>query len=340
MKTLHTFRFAGTAVAAAAAALLFSAGCQAQSSDRPSSDGAGIQGPDAEGPAAADARAQQPGGLAVSVSTKCFEQTYDDLLAALGGIPPITVLAEIDHSANSAGVGLDLPPTREVFFGNPRLGKPLMQSGRTAGIDLPQKILVWEDAEGTVRVAYNTPTYLRARHRLGGVNSELKTIGQALANLSTAATGADADRPPRGPGPLGRDAGLVTVESRFSAAETFERLQNLIDAAPPLTILFALDHAANAASVGLSLPPTAIVVFGNPALGTPLMQSQRTVAIDLPQKFLVYETDDGDVLIAWNDPRFIARRHGITDRDAEIGTIAGALAGLAAQAAGTADATQ
>jgi uncharacterized protein (DUF302 family) len=136
------------------------------------------------------------------------------------------------------------------------------------------------------------------------------------------------------------DAGLVTIESSFGAAETFDRLRDLIVAAPPLTILFELDHAENAASVGLTLPPTRLVVFGTPAPGTPLMQSRRTVGIDLPQKFLVYETSDGDVLISWNDPGFVARRHGIVDRDAELESITGAPANLARQAAGADDTPQ
>ena len=88
-----------------------------------------------------------------------------------------------------------------------------------------------------------------------------------------------------------------------------------------------------AAAAGLELGPTIEVIFGNPALGTPLMFASRTVGIDLPQKMLFIE--DGDsVRIIYNDPDFIAKRHRI-DRDvALLTTVSDALAGLSAAAAG------
>lgn len=100
-----------------------------------------------------------------------------------------------------------------------------------------------------------------------------------------------------------------------------------------LTLVTTIDHAANAASVGQSLPPTTLFLFGDPATGTPFIQADRSVAIDLPQKLLVWE-DDGDVFLTYNDPRFLAERHGLDAADQRLATIADGLEELVAAIAG------
>lgn len=274
-----------------------------------------------------------PRGMVVTKSRNDFEDTYQSLLSALEANPAIGVVATLDHSANADRVGLLLPPTREIFFGNPNLGTPLMQSQQTTGLDLPQKLLIWQSGDD-VFVGYNAPRYLKARHAIRGARDPLETIANALRNFASDATGNDRGRTTHGLGQVRRRPGLVFVESAHSADETFQRLVQAIDAAGPLTILFTLEHDQNAARVGLHLRPTKLIAFGNPALGTPLMQSRRTIGIDLPQKILVFEDADGAVSIVYNDPFFIAKRHKIRDRDDQLNTIAGALANLANGAAG------
>lgn len=285
-------------------------------------------------------------GLVVTESTRGFTETYDALLAALEGNPAISVVAEVDHRANARSAGLDLPPTREVFFGNPNLETPLMQADQVAGIDLAQKMLVWRE-RGRVFVAYNAVDYLVARHDVEGV-ATLDTIAGALANLASVATGVEVDDIGADRGHRARwrrhrarwllrridwRPGLRSVESRFPVDETVERLTAAIDAAPP-SVVFTLDHQANADSVGLELRPTTLVVFGNPNLGTPLMQRRRTIGIDLPQKFLVHEDADGDVFITWNAPRYVARRHRVRGERDTLRTIGTALRNLATASAG------
>ncbi|MDQ2835356.1 MAG: DUF302 domain-containing protein [Acidobacteriota bacterium] len=79
------------------------------------------------------------------------------------GIP---IAAEIDHSGDAAKAGLTMRPTVLVIFGNPKAGTPLMVASPTVALDLPLKVLVWEDAEGQVWVTYNSPEYLQRRHDL------------------------------------------------------------------------------------------------------------------------------------------------------------------------------
>jgi uncharacterized protein (DUF302 family) len=78
----------------------------------------------------------------------------------------VTLFALIDHSGEAEKVGLKMRPTKLVVFGNPRGGTPLMQAAPTIAIDLPLKILIWEDAAANVWISYNTPEYLAERHHL------------------------------------------------------------------------------------------------------------------------------------------------------------------------------
>lgn len=122
--------------------------------------------------------------------------------------------------------------------------------------------------------------------------------------------------------------GLVTVDSPYSVEETASRLQTTMEDRG-LTVMTTINHAANAENVGMELRPTQLIIFGNPNLGTQLMQSSQSVAIDLPQKFLVWEDADGQVHMTYNDPQYLAQRHSITDRDDVLTTISDALSGLA-----------
>jgi uncharacterized protein (DUF302 family) len=105
-------------------------------------------------------------------------------------------------------------------------------------------------------------------------------------------------------------SGLVSVQSRVSANETLERLLAAL-AARKLTVFARVDHAAGAASVGLPLRPTEVVMFGNPKGGTALMQDRQSAGIDLPLKALIFEDADGKAWFTYNDPAWIAERHGL-----------------------------
>jgi uncharacterized protein (DUF302 family) len=133
-------------------------------------------------------------------------------------------------------------------------------------------------------------------------------------------------------GPDTTEAGLVVMTSPHSIDTTVARLERALEAAGPISIMARVDHAANAETVDRSLRPTRLLVFGNPELGTPLMETSPTTAIDLPQKMLVWEDSTGQVRVAYNDPQYLADRHGITGRDDELQTISGALRKLARRA--------
>lgn len=258
-----------------------------------------------------------------------FEPAYSALIDALNANPNISIVAEVDHRANAATIGESLPPTRVVYFGNPALGTPIMQSNLQAGLDLPQRMLLYQtDTEGLV-LAHTNPQYLASRHGVGAVPA-LDTIGRALNDLGTLATGSNSMVI------TSDDVALNEGVTSFTAAGTvdsvYAKLRAALSANANLSIVAEVDHAANATSVGLDLPPAKLVIFGNPRLGTPLLQAEQSIGLDLPQKILVYESAAGEVTVCFNDPGYLAKRHGIDAGLPQIATIRDALTMLARNA--------
>ncbi len=258
-----------------------------------------------------------------------FDTIYANLTSALRENPAISIVAEVDHRANASGIGASLRPTRVVFFGNPSLGTPLMQRNLQAGLDLPQKMLVYQPSDEDIIIAYNSVEYLADRHGVG----EAETIGQirdALNNLAAAAGSGVVESANNGSVSL--NEGVTSFTGSGTVDSVYMRLRTAIQGNSAITLIAELDHQANAANVGLELPPIRLLVFGNPALGTPLMQERQSIGIDLPQKMLVYQSADGEVTVSFNDPFFLAERHGVNDDLAELTTIREALTGLARNA--------
>ena len=104
-----------------------------------------------------------PNGIVTIASHQSVDQTVQNLEEILKA-KSVKLFAIIDHSGEAERVGLKMPPARLLIFGNPVAGTPLMLASPTTAIDLPLKLLVWEDREGKVWISYNAPAYLQARH--------------------------------------------------------------------------------------------------------------------------------------------------------------------------------
>ena len=128
------------------------------------------------------------------------------------------------------------------------------------------------------------------------------------------------------------DAGLITIPSPHPVGDTIDRLTNAATAAG-LRIFARVDHRLGAEEVGLELRPTELLIFGNARGGTPLMQDRQTVGIDLPLKALAWEDEDGRVWLTYNDPGWVAQRHGLSAKaDASVAALANGLGSLTAAA--------
>ncbi|MFV2031520.1 MAG: DUF302 domain-containing protein [Gammaproteobacteria bacterium] len=126
--------------------------------------------------------------------------------------------------------------------------------------------------------------------------------------------------------------GLISVKSMNDVKVTADRLEKVLKS-KGMKVFTRIDHAAAAKAVGKDLRPTELVIFGNPKVGTPLMLCAQSVAIDLPQKALIWEDGAGQVWLSYNDPKYLAARHNIQGCDKVLEKVAGALGKFAAKAA-------
>lgn len=131
--------------------------------------------------------AQAADGLVAVKSSHDVKATADKLESVLKE-KGMTVMARVNHQQGAEKSGLELRPTEVVIFGNPKVGTPLMQCAQSVAIDLPQKALIWEDANGEVWLGYNNPEYLKNRHSIEGCDKVLDKVSVALGNFAKAAT--------------------------------------------------------------------------------------------------------------------------------------------------------
>jgi uncharacterized protein (DUF302 family) len=126
--------------------------------------------------------------------------------------------------------------------------------------------------------------------------------------------------------------GLITLSSSHGPKDTMDRLAAEITARG-MTIFARVDHAAGSAEAGLPLRPTELLIFGNAKGGTPLMQSEQTIGIDLPLKALVWQDASGRTWLSYNDPSWLAKRHGLgAEVDPAVKAMAAALNAIATKA--------
>jgi uncharacterized protein (DUF302 family) len=121
--------------------------------------------------------------------------------------------------------------------------------------------------------------------------------------------------------------GLTTIPSKLGPKETMDHLEAEVRAMG-MRVFARIDHTAGAAAAGLSLRPTEVLIFGNAKAGTPVMQSVQTIGIDLPLKALVWQDASGVTWLSYNDPSWLAKRHG-REVDEAVNAMTAALAAVA-----------
>jgi uncharacterized protein (DUF302 family) len=124
--------------------------------------------------------------------------------------------------------------------------------------------------------------------------------------------------------------GIVDVPSNHSVDQTVERLKDILQA-KGITLFALIDHSGEAEKVGMKMPPTKLLIFGNPKGGTPLMLAAPSVAIDLPLKILVWQDSQGKVWLSYNSPEYLQERHGLPQDLLQNIAVVGALAAKAGE---------
>lgn len=230
------------------------------------------------------------------------------------------IIANIDHSIAAKKADLELRPTRTIIFGNPKGGTLLMQQDQRIGLDLPLKLMIWEDAAGDTQVSYYNATTLTSRYGIAEPQAVIAKVNGALAGFTgnTQIEGASV---------ASITDQLITKKSPYTADETFAKLQEIVTS-KGLHTMAVVPHDKAAASVDLELRPTRVLIFGNPKVGTLLMQSNQSIGIDLPLKILVHEDENGAVYVSYFDATFLTNRHGITDKDEVVQKVNASLDGI------------
>ena len=132
---------------------------------------------------------------------------------------------------------------------------------------------------------------------------------------------------------IAADNGIIKKKSAYSVTVTLDRLENILTK-KGITVALRWKHSDKAKAVGMPLRDTEIMIFGNPKMGSPLMLSNQEIGIDLPMKALAYKDANGQVWLAYNDPAYLKKRHGITDKDKIFAKMSGALDKLTSKAVG------
>ncbi|RRO13551.1 DUF302 domain-containing protein [Flavobacteriaceae bacterium 14752] len=251
-----------------------------------------------------------------------LDTAYSNLKAIFDKNQSVGIVAEINHSQNAINADIDLPTTKAIFFGNPNLGTPLMQANPLTGLDLPQKMVYIQDEKGKNQILYNDVDYLNQRYALDN-HKNLSVIANTLKTLVEKTSGSQSFQ--NTSFEISKHQGIVTKTSNYNFASTLDRLMTILDKNKAIKVIATLDHQANAKKAGLELTPTHLVVFGNPKLGSPLMKTQQSLALDLPQKMLVWEDQSGQTFVSYNDIYFLKERHQIEGHDEIFKKISGAL---------------
>ena len=268
-------------------------------------------------------------GIIAYDSIDNLDTAYANLKAIFDKNPSVGIVAEINHSLNARKVDIDLPTTKAIFFGNPNLGTSLIQANPLTGLDLPQKVIYIQNENGINQIIYNDVEYLNQRYALEN-HKKLSVISNTLKALIERTSGSQNHKSIEFE--ISKHQGIVTKESNYNFASTLDRLMTILDKKKALKIMATLDHQSNAQKAGIELTPTYLVVFGNPKIGSPLMKTQQSLALDLPQKMLVWEDKSGQAFVSYNDIYFLKERHQIEGHDEMFKKISGALDKISSKA--------
>ncbi len=213
------------------------------------------------------------------------------------------ILLIIDHALAAANAGIELRPTTVILASHRRIDISLIRRHQAAAIDIPMKYVAFEDENGKIQLVFDDEGWLVDRHRIPTRDNLLQRLDDRLNQFGRL------------------DDGLIEIESNHSVDDTVNALvEEILARGLNIAKPGPIDFRQRAQELGISLRPTTLVLFGRPEVGTPLMQNEQSIGLDLPMKFLVHENRTGEVFITFNDARFLAKKHCL-QRDGDPGLI-------------------
>lgn len=234
-------------------------------------------------------------------SDALFSQMDSNLAAS----ESLKKVIEIDHSRLGMEAGSSMPPSRVLIFSNPELETKLIAMNPLTALDLPLRILAYEpELNAPANVIFNSFDYLASRY---GITTELKplydetmaVILQAIPPDKIAAFSSNTMKPD----------GIITIPSPFDFSTTMQRVQTAIESQDDTVGFGTVDFKAQAETLGLSIAPMTMILFGGPAPGAKAMSKAPTLGLDaFCQKFLIWQDENGKVYLSFNDLLALADR--------------------------------
>lgn len=221
------------------------------------------------------------------------------------------LIVDIDHARLGAEAGSPMPPSHVLIWSDPALEAAILTHSPTAAVDLPLRVLAYEDQDsGKAAVIYNSYEFVASRHSLPDDDSLRdgydSAISQALKGLpdGAIATFPSDDMP---------DAALITLTSPHGFATTKKRLLDAIRAQSDTVVFGEVDFSSRSRAHGVELPPLQLVLFGGPGPGGKAMASAPTLGLDaFCQKLLIWQDEEGNVYVTFNDLLALAERQNVS----------------------------
>ena len=241
--------------------------------------------------------------------SKSVDEVYTSIKSAIEANKNLKISAEINHSEAAKGVEIEILESRLIIFGNPKAGTGLMQQNQAVAIDLPMKMLVYDD-NGTTKVIYNNASILMNRYEI-----MLPKLEEKMNALLDKISISDIEEPQLHKLQLESNlADLQTKESSIAVDKASEKLEKLLKE-KEFKLIAKVEHDKAAKNAGLELRPTRLFIFGKPQVGSQLMKLNSTIGLDLPMKILIWEDENGKTQVSYFKGSFLANRHVIENEE-------------------------
>lgn len=232
---------------------------------------------------------------------------YDQVKANVELNSNAEFVLEVDHSRFAKEAGGFLPPSRVLLFSNPRLEAELLITNPLTAMELPLRVLAYEDTDGSSKIIFNSGEYLANRHGLD--NPQLITrYDQALTEVTQ---GIDEGQIAHFEHNALTENGLITWKSAYDFETTVERVYEAIHSQDDTVVFGEVDYQAQLAKNKQTINPTTLILFGGPIPGAKAMNGAPTLGVDaFCQKFLVWEDNLGNTYLTVNDLLALSERQG------------------------------
>ena len=239
------------------------------------------------------------------------DKLFEALESNIRNHPGFEVIVDIDHARLAAKAGSSMPPSHVLIWSDPTLDAAVLKSNPRAAVDLPLRILAFEDpATGKAAVMANRFDFLVKRH---GLADDVALRGRYEAAIAIATRGIGLDSIARTATDTMPDAGLVTLDSPYDIETTEELLLDVIEAQSDTVHFATLDFSERARAHDVHLPPVRLILFGAPGPGGQAMREAPTLGLDaFCQKLLIWKDESGVVHVTFNDLLALAARQQLS----------------------------